>query len=697
MLNTDTSIPFYPDTNGLPLQKGQLFFGLPGQNPVTSPVIVYWDQAGTQPAAQPITTINGLPSRNGAPARLWVGGDYSRLVRDSLGRQILYEQSVSPVSGAGGAASVGFTQTATGAGARNVQDKLQERYFSVKDFLCDDGQFVKGDGVHDDTTGIQKAINAACSALSVFTRIVRFPRGDYLITAQLAWPDGVVWEGDYGRAAASAGNNAQPTAIIWGGAAGVIPIVASTTVGLNAFGYMMRNLRLLATGANRPANWVQHLNRCDSGTGFENVGFHFSTGPAVRFEKGGINVYIRGGRLDQCAGFYWNIQGQDNVSITDMTQDHGAQTVGEQAQFFIADHTTSPAGAKLYNTFKNINIEGNANLAAGTAYFEFRPRVDASGYPFAFRGTFQNVLVKPAGGVTEYTGIKVSPSADRVAFTLINTKLTWTGIPSAPMYDTTKDNQPFTVLAPHGTLDSASPAIEGNVIDLRGEANIRRLLQFGKPAIATLYADVADTFWNTNPSTLLAGQWVFNPTDVNTNPRKVKEVTVAGTLGTLAGVTGTGTIGTNLLTVNDASNLRMGHWITVVGDANPHKIALLDYTTGILQLANNLGATVAGAAVSFAPPTYRDHRLMQTLEGSVVWDPPSIVSAGTQASTTIIVPGVVVGDQVIGVSASISLSGLHLWGEVTAADTVTVFLSNLTGAAVDRPSMTVFATVLKRA
>ena len=52
---------------------------------------------------------------------------------------------------------------------------------SVKDFLCSDGVPVQGDGVHDDTTGIQNAINySATNGNTIF-----MPVGTYLVTTTL--------------------------------------------------------------------------------------------------------------------------------------------------------------------------------------------------------------------------------------------------------------------------------------------------------------------------------------------------------------------------------------------------------------------------------------------------------------------------------------------------------------------------------
>jgi len=76
------------------------------------------------------------------------------------------------------------------------------------------------------------------------------------------------------------------------------------------------------------------------------------------------------------------------------------------------------------------------------------------------------------------------------------------------------------------------------------------------------------------------------------------------------------------------------------------------------------------------------------------WDALSCANAA-QVSTTVAVPGAEIGDKVFP-SASITLSGLNLRGEVTAAEVVTLYLSNLTGVTVDLVSATYYVAVLKR-
>lgn len=83
------------------------------------------------------------------------------------------------------------------------------------------------------------------------------------------------------------------------------------------------------------------------------------------------------------------------------------------------------------------------------------------------------------------------------------------------------------------------------------------------------------------------------------------------------------------------------------------------------------------------------------LNASTTWNPASCAN-GAQVSTTVTVSGAVVSDVVLRTSANIALGGLRLWGEVTAADTVTLYLANATGATVDLGSGTFYVRVQKR-
>ena len=62
------------------------------------------------------------------------------------------------------------------------------------------------------------------------------------------------------------------------------------------------------------------------------------------------------------------------------------------------------------------------------------------------------------------------------------------------------------------------------------------------------------------------------------------------------------------------------------------------------------------------------------------------VADGDEAVDTIAVPGVALGDVVIGVSASIDVADINLTAAVTGANEVTVQANNNTGGAIDLAS-----------
>ena len=82
--------PIFTDLDGTPLDDGYLYIGLINQDPEQNPIQVFWDSNLTIPATQPIRTSNGYAYRNGTPALLYTGGEFSITIRNKREEFVLY-------------------------------------------------------------------------------------------------------------------------------------------------------------------------------------------------------------------------------------------------------------------------------------------------------------------------------------------------------------------------------------------------------------------------------------------------------------------------------------------------------------------------------------------------------------------------------------------------------------------------------
>lgn len=225
------------DTSGSPLDDGYVYIGTANANPETSPIAIYWDDAGTIPAAQPLRTLNGYIVRSGTPARVYTATeDFSMTVKDKQGRVVFSvldatadSNLTTALASSSGSSLVGFLQSGTGAVVRTVQSKLRD-VVSVKDFGA------VGDGVTDDTAAIQAALNTASGVgLTIY-----IPKGTYKTTATLNWPTD--WP------AALVGDGVESTHINYTGASTAISMydAGSSTKYIKS---SIENLRLSGNGS----------------------------------------------------------------------------------------------------------------------------------------------------------------------------------------------------------------------------------------------------------------------------------------------------------------------------------------------------------------------------------------------------------------------------------------------------------------
>jgi hypothetical protein len=172
MLPVEAAYKIYTGLDGKPLNNGYVYIGQPNQNPITAPITVYWDAAGTIPASQPLRTLNGYVVRSGTPANVFCNEAYSELVKDSKARQVYYAAnsdtfsfssiltSISNFALASGSSLIGFLQAGVGAIKRTVQSKLRDTV-SVMDYGAK-GDWDGATGT-DDADAFQAAINYRAS------------------------------------------------------------------------------------------------------------------------------------------------------------------------------------------------------------------------------------------------------------------------------------------------------------------------------------------------------------------------------------------------------------------------------------------------------------------------------------------------------------------------------------------------------
>lgn len=169
-MSVEISPPFrvFTDVDGEPLEDGYIYIGAVNQNPQAVPVQVYWDEALTIPAAQPIRTLGGYPSRSGTPSRMYVVGSYSISVSNKNNTLVYSDldnrsgsaglrQDLSSAAAGDGDELVAYIQTGLNATARTVHDKFLDFAVSLDDF------YQVADG--DDYTPAAIRANAASLAI----------------------------------------------------------------------------------------------------------------------------------------------------------------------------------------------------------------------------------------------------------------------------------------------------------------------------------------------------------------------------------------------------------------------------------------------------------------------------------------------------------------------------------------------------
>ena len=183
-LSISVPYPVFSGQDGLPLDNGYVWIGTANLYPITNPIAVYFDEALTIQATQPLRTINGFISNAGTPAQVYVDAvNFSILVQDSKGSMVY---NFPDGAGIVNAANVIYGPAGTNAVATTAQTKMreyisrndynsqaaaiQQTIESTKIYLNNSETFTLTVGVSADVATINEAVNVACRMQPVYSQ-----------------------------------------------------------------------------------------------------------------------------------------------------------------------------------------------------------------------------------------------------------------------------------------------------------------------------------------------------------------------------------------------------------------------------------------------------------------------------------------------------------------------------------------------
>lgn len=164
------------------LNGGKVYIGEANKDPETFPIPVYWDEAGTDPAAQPLRTIGGYIVRAGTPAAVFASPPYSIRVRDRFNQQVFYSPNgagalsdfITDLASSDGSNLIGFSQSTSYTPGRAGHRLAQEIFITDLPFAG------KGDGSTNNDLPFATGI-ALLQARG--GGVLRVPAGDWRYTS----------------------------------------------------------------------------------------------------------------------------------------------------------------------------------------------------------------------------------------------------------------------------------------------------------------------------------------------------------------------------------------------------------------------------------------------------------------------------------------------------------------------------------
>lgn len=672
-LSIQPPFPIFTESDGLPLENGYIWIGAAFLPPQTNPIQVYWDAALTVQATQPIRTLGGYPSRNGTPARLYVNAPYSILVQNKNGSTIYSTQDSPDRYSSDMISIVGFNgQTGTvadltqndgadwigyqppGAGiARTAQEKMRD-IVSVKDFGA------VGDGVADDTSAIQSAINASANVLLPpgtykITKLSIINKTDFLLIGYGARIEftGAPVNGTHALAIIQSSNICIAGLVIDGNNETRGALEGSHNVSI----YGCVNVIIEDVKSIYSSSDGFYVNR--SAVGPTINGYALTT--LIQTE----NVTLR-----NCIAEYNCRQGLSGISYIGLTAINCRfSKTGKSSAGFIAP----AAGIDLEPNQPSVYLPQRSMFLDCTFY-------DNNGSHLIINARSSDTIVD---GCTLDTGTSYGIAQSGARSYIRNTVIKNTGATSRPSIN----------IASQSPYERASCIIENVLIEGAIQGGI---------TVAS-YADTVIRNVTVRDGANYGIRFVSgsDPGDGNLGYCTIQNVSIERLYenNPPSGISYVGGTFGGLLKVTNLRCVRTG------ATGTPIERGIDFSSAGIVNLQTLTDVDVIGAFAVYAAQgftkakTLQNNRLNGTVSnalnliGSATYDPPNLAD-GDGATTVVTVTGAALGD-IVQASFSLDLQGILLTAWVSAIDTVNVRFQNETGGAIDLGSGTLLAQVRK--
>jgi hypothetical protein len=655
--------------------------------PIGNPIAVYWDAALTQPAALPVRTRGGYPVNAGTPARLYVGSDYSIQVQNRNG-SVVYSAPQATERYSGGVISTITADQVTFSHASSYQQETVGLALQDPVSLKNAPFNALGDGVTDDAAAVQAAVTLAANA----QKALHINPGNYLLNSDVTVPSDLVMFGDGRDVSQFSGagkfilqGSLQVENIGFLGTSEHLEI-ATNAVGATTFGYIRvdkclfnnsTTFSIVTEGTNRDVfvEEVTVLNSVFNGGGAGSGAIDIRASHRVAnihnniiedYNSGGGCGAIRFGQLttstdDNC---YSHITSNyiDNISATGGTgSTYGIQVVkgfmniiGNTVRNLINDDKDDCEG--IYASGFSSRVIGNTLVDAGAGEAQITVKGGSKcnvigNYVFqtAGRNRAPGISIQNASGSICQGNIVINPYKRGI----------WVDGGSIP----------------------SDVLIDGNFIE--NVENDGTGVAFLGPTSGIYLAQTGDQIRVTN--------------------NQIKNVADSVSATDVAGIHSTGSkvalyINDNTITVNngDAILVSSSPQSVAVNGNDLIGTALRGFRTSTtggvtnLQFTNNKIASTITTPVVFngnvLPTTYTAHGNINYLKGTVTAGVGPVAS-GSSATLTATVTDARLGDTVK-VFSPVSLAGCSAAGYVSAGDTATIVVSNLTGGPVTLASGT---------